>query len=150
MRVEKLEDIVGKGWVITEEEQMIDYLTDETPIEVRPQPASELALVKPANSQEVSNILKLANHEKIPVFPRGGGTGLCGGTIPVENGIILSLERMNKIDVDKDNLMAIVEAGATLRELIEGVEQEGLFFPPHPGDERRDEVSHEAETHTQG
>lgn len=135
MRVEKLEDIVGKDWVITEKERMIDYLTDETPIEVRPQPASELALVKPANSQEVSSVLKLANHEKIPVFPRGGGTGLCGGAIPVENGIILSLERMNKIDVDKDNLMAIVEAGVTLRELIEKVEQEGLFFPPHPGDE---------------
>lgn len=135
MRVEKLEDIVGKDWVVTEKERMIDYLTDETPIAVRPQPASELALVKPVNSQEVSNILKLANREKIPVFPRGGGTGLCGGAIPVENGIILSLERMNNIDVDKDNLMAIVEAGATLRELIEKVEQEGLFFPPHPGDE---------------
>ena len=135
MRVEKLEDIVGKNWVVTEKEQMIGYLTDETAMEVRPQPASELVLAKPANSQEVSSILKLANYEKIPVFPRGGGTGLCGGAIPTENGIILSLERMNKIDVDKDNLMAIAEAGVTLRELIEKAEQEGLFFPPHPGDE---------------
>ena len=131
----KLEDIVGKGWVITDEERMLDYLTDETTVEVRPQPASELALVKAANSQEVSSILKLANYEKIPVFPRGGGTGLCGGAIPTENGIILSLERMNKIDVDKDNLMALVEAGATLGELTEKIEQDGLFFPPHPGDE---------------
>ena len=135
MRVGKLEDIVGREWVITEEERMVDYLTDETAAEVKPQPASELVLVKPANSQEVSSILKLANYEKIPVFPRGGGTGLCGGAIPTENGIILSLERMNKIDVDKDNLMAIVEAGATLGELVEKVEQEALFFPPHPGDE---------------
>lgn len=135
MRVEKLKDIVGKGWVITEPERMADYLTDETVTEVMPQPASDLILVKPANSQEVSSILKLANDEKIPVFPRGGGTGLCGGAIPTENGIILALERMNRIDVDKDNLMAIAEAGVTLRELIEKVEQEGLFFPPHPGDE---------------
>ena len=135
MRVEKLEDIVGKSWVITEKERMVDYLMDETAIEVRPQPAIELTLVKPANSQEISSILKLANCEKIPVFPRGGGTGLCGGAIPTENGIILSLERLNKIDVNKDNLMAIAEAGATLRELIEKVEQERLFFPPHPGDE---------------
>lgn len=135
MRVEKLEDIVGKDWVITEEEQMVNYLTDETATEVRPQPASELVLIKPANSQEVSSILELANYEKTPVFPRGGGTGLCGGAIPTENGIILSLERMNKIDVDKDNLMALVEAGATLRELTEKVEREDLFFPPHPGDE---------------
>ncbi|MBN2187194.1 MAG: FAD-binding oxidoreductase [Dehalococcoidia bacterium] len=135
MRVEKLEDIVGKSWVITEKERMLDYLTDETAIEVRPQPASELTLVKPANPQEISSVLKFANCEKIPVFPRGGGTGLCGGAIPTENGIILSLERLKKIDVDKDNLMAIAEAGATLRELIEKVEQERLFFPPHPGDE---------------
>lgn len=135
MIVEKLIDIVGSGWMITEEARMIDYMTDETALTVRPQPASELILVKPANSQEVSRILKLANDEKLPVFPRGGGTGLCGGAIPTENGIILSLERMNAIHVDKDNLMVIVEAGVMLRELIEKVEGEVLFFPPHPGDE---------------
>ena len=98
MIIEKLKDIVGKGWVITEKEQMIDYLTDETAAEVRPQPANEVVLIKPANSQEVSDILKLANREMIPVFPHGGGTGLCGGAIPTENGFILSLERLNKID----------------------------------------------------
>ncbi len=135
MIVEKLEEIVGSGWVITEEERMLDYLTDETGPAVRPQSASELILVKPANSQEVSRILKLANDERIYVFPRGGGTGLCGGAIPTENGLILSLERMNGIYIDKDNLMAAAEAGATLGELLEEVEAEGLFFPPHPGDE---------------
>jgi len=135
MIVEKLKGIVGSDWVITEEERMVDYLADETPLEVRPQPASELILVKPADSQEVSRIVALANDERIPVFPRGGGTGLCGGAIPTENGIILSVERMNKIHVDKDNLMAVAEAGATLGELLRKVEEEGLFFPPHPGDE---------------
>ena len=135
MIVEKLRGIVGGEWVITEEERMVDYLTDETASEVRPQPASELVLVKPADSQEVGRILKVANDERIPVFPRGGGTGLCGGAIPTENGIILSLERMNKIHVDKDNLMAVAEAGVTLGELLGKVEEEGLFFPPHPGDE---------------
>ncbi len=135
MRVKELQEIVGEGWVITERERMLDYLVDETAVEVRPQPAGEVVLVKPANSEEVSRILKLANNQGIPVFPRGGGTGLCGGAIPTEIGIILSLERMNKIEVDQDNLMAIAEAGVTLKELIEKVEQEGLFFPPHPGDE---------------
>lgn len=135
MIVRELQKIVGEGWVITEEERMLDYLTDETATEVRPQPAGEVVLVKPASSAEVSRILKLANHERVAVFPRGGGTGLCGGAIPTENGIIMSMERMNKIEVDQDNLMAIVEAGVTLRELIEKVEQDGLFFPPHPGDE---------------
>ena len=135
MLVDKLKRIAGSKWVITDREQMIDYLTDETAEAVRPEPASELILVKPANSKEVSNILKLANRERIPVFPRGGGTGLCGGAIPTENGVILSLERLKGIEIDKDNLMAIAEAGVTLKELVEQVESAGLFFPPHPGDE---------------
>ena len=111
MIVKKLKDIVGSRWVITDRERMIDYLTDETATPVKPKPASELVLVQPANSREVSKILKFANREKIPVFPRGGGTGLCGGAIPTENGIILSLERLKGIEIDKDNLMAIAEAG---------------------------------------
>ncbi len=135
MITDNLINIVGQRWVITDKERMIDYLTDETAATVKPKPASELILVKPANSREVSKILKLANREKIPVFPRGGGTGLCGGAIPTENGIILSLERLKGIEIDKDNLMAIAEAGVTLKELTEKVEEAGLFFPPHPGDE---------------
>jgi glycolate oxidase len=133
--VENLKKIVGQRWVITDREQMIDYLTDETSATVKPKPAEELILVKPASAQEVSSILKLANRARIPVFPRGGGTGLCGGAIPTEDGLILSLERLKGIEIDKDNLMAIAEAGVTLKELVEKVEAAGLFFPPHPGDE---------------
>jgi glycolate oxidase len=133
--VESLRNIVGQRWVITDREQMLDYLTDETAPTVRPRPARKLVLVKPASAQEVSKTLKLANHQRIPVFPRGGGTGLCGGAIPTRNGIILSLERLKGLEIDKDNLMAIAEAGVTLKELIEKVEKAGLFFPPHPGDE---------------
>jgi glycolate oxidase len=135
MIVKMLKGIVGNQWVITDRERMLDYLTDETAATVKPKPAKELILVKPASAQEVSRVLKLANLERIPVFPRGGGTGLCGGAIPTVNGIILSLERLKGLEVDKDNLMAIAEAGVTLQELIEKVEAEGLFFPPHPGDE---------------
>lgn len=135
MIVDRLREIVGASWVTTEEEKIIDYLTDETAPGIMPQPATEVVLVKPADAQEISGILKLANEERIPVFPRGGGTGLCGGAIPTQDGIILSLERLKAVDVDNDNLMAVVEAGATLGELQSRVEEEGLFFPPHPGDE---------------
>jgi len=135
MIVERLQDIVGGNCVITDRERMLDYLTDETAPGIRPRPASELVLVRPATSEEVSRILKLANEERVPVFPRGGGTGLCGGAIPTQNGIILAMERMNRIQIDRDNLMAIAEAGATLRSLIEHVEGAGLLFPPHPGAE---------------
>jgi len=133
--VEKLIKIVGSNWLITDNEKMLDYLADETALDIRPKAASELVLVKPANSREVSSILKFANHEMIPVFPRGGGTGLCGGAVPTERGIILSLERMDSIEIDKDNMMATVGAGVAEGALMDKAEQEGLFFPPHPGDE---------------
>jgi len=135
MKIKQLQEIVGEDWVITEKERMLDYLTDETATKSKPLPAADLVLIKPASSEEVSLILKLANQEGVPVFPRGGGTGLSGGAIPTENGIILSLERINKIEVDHDNLMVVAGAGVTLKDLTQKVEQEGLFFPPHPGDD---------------
>jgi len=134
--IEELKDIVGIEWVVTEKSAMMDYLKDETALTVSPQPAEDVVLVKPINSQEISNILKLANEWSVPVFPRGGGTGLAGGCIPTKDGIVLSLERMNRvIEVDSENLMIVVEAGVTLRELAEAADRAGFVFPPHPGDE---------------
>jgi len=132
---DSLREIVGTGWVVTEEERITDYLTDETAPGVKPSPAGDVVVVKPADAEEVSGILRIANEEKIPVFPRGGGTGLCGGAIPTRDGIVLSLERLKTVSVDKDNLMAVAGAGVTLGELQSSAEEEGLFFPPHPGDE---------------
>ncbi|MEM3699248.1 MAG: FAD-binding oxidoreductase [Candidatus Bathyarchaeia archaeon] len=132
----KLCDVVGKDFVITDKEAMLDYLVDETCPTVRPKPAEHLILVKPKNANEISNIIRLANEEKIPVFPRGSGTGLVGGAIPTEDGIILSLERLDKIvEIDKENLMAVVEAGVPFSMLNAEAEKHGLFFPPHPGEE---------------
>jgi len=134
--VEKLEDIVGNDWVVTSKEAMLDYLMDETAPTVCPKPASDVVLVKPNTAQETSSILKLANEWKVPVFPRGGGTGLVGGCIPTEDGILLSLERMNRvIEVDRENLMIVIEAGVTLEKLMEAADKASLSFPPHPGDE---------------
>jgi len=92
-------------------------------------------VVKPLSANEVSAIVKLANDHKTPLFPRGGGTGLVGGAVPTLNGVVLSLERMTRIQVDKDNLMADAEAGVTLGNLAEAAREQGLAFPPHPGDE---------------
>jgi len=133
--IEDLENVIGKSYVISERGRMEDYLVDETAEPVRPQSAKELVLVKPANTQDVSAILKLANKNKIPVFPRGSGTGLVGGAIPTERGIILSMERMDKIEIDRENLMAVAEAGLTLEKLLSSVYEAGLLFPLHPGDE---------------
>jgi glycolate oxidase len=136
MDIKKLQDIVGIDYVITDRAHMQSYLCDETVLTVRPKPADNVVVVKPANSQEISEILKLANHEKTPVFIRGGGTGLCGGAIPTKDGLLISMERLNKVvEMDVDNLMITVEAGVTLADILKAADGAGLFFPPHPGDE---------------
>jgi len=134
--VRKLEDIIGNDWVVTKKEAMVDYLMDGTALTVRPKPASDVVVVKPNSPQEISCVLKLANEWRIPVFPRGEGTGLVGGSVPTESGIVLSLERMNRvIEVDRENLMVVVEAGVKLESLVEAADEAGLLFPPHLGDE---------------
>lgn len=133
--VKDLGKIVGDKWVISQREFMEGYLRDETPDLIRPKPAENLILVKPSSTKEVADILKLANFRKTPVFPVGGRTGLVGGAVPTRPGIILSLERMNMIEIDGENMMAAAEAGATLADLSKAADKAGLFFPPHPGDE---------------
>jgi glycolate oxidase len=134
--INKLQEIVGINHVITDRERIQSYLFDETVVELRPKPAANVVLVKPGSSQEISEIIKLANQDKTPVFIRGGGTGLCGGAIPTKDGLLISMERLNQIvEMDADNLMITVEAGVTLADILKAAETAGLFFPPHPGDE---------------
>ena len=136
--IKEVSSIVGESWVLTEMERMRDYLIDETPEPVRPEPSSNSIVVKPQNPEEISEILKYANKDCIPVIPRGGGTGLCAAVVASEPSIVLSLERLDKIlEVDKDNLMITCEAGVTLEELIAylDTEVETLSFPIHPGSE---------------
>ncbi|MGA2626383.1 MAG: FAD-binding oxidoreductase [Candidatus Bathyarchaeia archaeon] len=131
----ELEAIVGRDQTVTKRESMLNYLSDETPAFMEPKPASDIVVVRPKNANEVAAIVKLANQHKVPIFPRGGGTGLVGGAVPTRNGIVLSLERLNQIEIDKENMMADVGAGVTLGKLIEASSGEGFSFPPHPGDE---------------
>ncbi len=136
INVDALKRIVGDDWVVTARDQITGYLADETYLGVLPKPADNVVVVKPANPKEISEILKLANKEKTPVYPRGGGTGLVGAAVPTKDGIVLSLERLDKvIEVDKENMMVVAEAGVTLEHLLKSVEASDLLFPPHPGDE---------------
>jgi len=130
----KLREIVGKDNIILDKEKMVDYSHDEFSLDwVQHFPE---VVVKPKNTQEISQIVTLANKERFPITPRGGGTGLVAGCVPIHGGVVLSLERMNKVlEIDKKNLMATVEAGVTLMDFYEEAESSGLFFPPHPGDE---------------
>jgi glycolate oxidase len=132
--ISKLRQIVGESNVVVDPERKHDYSHDEFSLaDIAREPE---VVVQPGTTEEVSRILILANRETIPVTPRGGATGLCGGCVPSQGGIVLSLERMNRIiEVDKPNQMIVVEPGVLLMDLYKRVEEEGFFFPPHPGDE---------------
>ena len=131
---EAVEAIVGKENVLSGAEKTVDYSHDEFSLrEIASEP--EL-VVKPATEYQVAEVLKLAAERLIPVTPRGGATGLCGGCVPSSGGIVLSLERMNRVlEIDTENQMAVAEAGLRLSDLATAVEYAGLYFPPHPGDE---------------
>jgi len=105
------------------------YSHDETPgLKIFPE-----VVVKPETREEVLEILRLAHKEKVPVTPRGGGTGLAGGAVPLSDGIVLSMERMDRIkEIDRENRMAVVEPGVITEDLSKKVEEYGLFYPPDP------------------
>jgi glycolate oxidase len=131
---EKFKKIVGEKNVIYEKEKIIDYSHDE--IALKEFYTLPEFVVKPNNVEEVSEILKICNEFKMPVYPRGGGTGLSGGCIPVLGGIVISFENMKRvIEIDKDNFTITVESGLTLKEFYDVCKENNMFFPPHPGDE---------------
>ena len=90
-------------------------------------------VVLPTTTEQVAEVVRLANRERIPITPRGAGSGLSGGAIPQLGGIVLSLEKMNKIlELDVDNLVAVVEAGVVTNDLALMVQERGLFFAGYP------------------
>ena len=109
--VKELALIVGEDWITLEEERILGYLYDQTPDPMKPEPSKDVVVVKPKNAKEVSKILLIANKYRVPVFPRGGGTGLAAACMPTMSGIILSLERMNKISIDKDKRICAIQKG---------------------------------------
>ncbi len=127
--IAELENIVGTPFLFTDAQTRNHYGHDETEDYVFP-PA---VVVKPANAQEVSAVLQLANQNHIPVTTIGGRTGLSGGALSIHQGIGLSMERFNKIlQIDEQNLQVTVEPAVITQVLREAVAQKGLFYPPDP------------------
>jgi glycolate oxidase len=90
-------------------------------------------VVKPATTAEVSKVLRIADRFGVPVTPRGAGTGLSGGALPVHGGLVLSVERMNRVlEIDERNLAAVVQPGVITEAFQTQVEAKGLFYPPDP------------------
>ena len=131
--IEKLRTIVGEENVLVGDDIPEEYARDEA---LTVKPCLPELVVKPGSAEEVAKILRLANEKRIPVTPRGGGTGLCGGCVAVSGGILLSIERMNRIlEIDEENYVAVVEAGVVLADLYKAVEARGFCYPIYPGEE---------------
>jgi len=127
----KLIEIVGKNNVLTDKEKIETYSHDETP---RKQYAHmPEVVVIPKTAEEIAEIVKIANKKLIPVTPRGAGSGLSGGAIPVFGGIVISLEKMNKIlEIDYNNMMMVLEPGVVTNDINEVIAEKGLFYAGYP------------------
>lgn len=124
-----LKTIVGEKYCLDTQEALVAYSYDATPM----QQALPDIVVMPANTEEVSQVVKVAAHHKIPIVTRGAGSNLCGGTVPVGGGIVLVLNRMNQVvELDEQNLTITVQPGVRTIDIHKTVEARGLFYPPDP------------------
>lgn len=127
--VDALRQICGAPYVHVDEDTLQQHGRDYTEDLLCPPEV----VVQPENAQQVSAILQLANREKLPVTPRGAGTGLSGGALPTHGGICLSIVRMNRIlHIDTDNAQITTEPGVITQVLQEAVQAVGLYYPPDP------------------
>jgi glycolate oxidase len=129
--ISKLEGIVGRENVLTSKVELLTYGYDATAD--MPYALPE-AVVLPKTAEEIQKIVNLARENRIALYPRGAGTNLSGGTIPLKKGIVLSFQHMNKIlEIDNENLTATVEPGVVIQDLNNAVAEFGLIYPPDPG-----------------
>ncbi|MBN2033942.1 MAG: FAD-binding protein [Deltaproteobacteria bacterium] len=124
----KLSRILGPEAISTCRDVLDHYGTDATKLAYSPD-----AVAFPGHIREIADILRLANHEGFPVVPRGAGSGKSGGALPVQGGLILAMDRFDRIlEIDESNHIAKVESGVITARLQEEVEKVGLFYPPDP------------------
>jgi glycolate oxidase len=127
--IQRLERAVGRRAVVTDSDVLASYGLDESG--EGPFPPS--VVVRPRKPDQVRTVLQLAAESAVDVTPRGGGTGKSGGALPVRGGLVVSLEKMDRIlDVDERDLVAVVEPGVILERLQEVAEGQSLFYPPDP------------------
>lgn len=127
--INQFRKISGDDYVFVDSESLQHYSHDQT------ETLSYLpdVVIKPRTAEEVSAIMKICNEYRIPVTPRGAGTGLSGGALPHMGGVLLSTERMNSIlEIDERNLQVTTEPGVITEVLQNAVREKGLFYPPDP------------------
>jgi len=128
-QVEELKVIFGEKDVLTEIEDMVAYSYDASHVEIQPE-----AVVFASTTEQISQLMKFAYRENVAVTPRGQGSGLSGGSIPLKKGIVLCMDKMTKIiDFDPANRLITVEAGLTTSDIDPIAVDANLFYPPDPG-----------------
>lgn len=131
-----LEQIVGRDHLRLDRDSLTMYGADGM---AQPQPPD--VVVIPASTQEIAGVVRLCAAHRMPITPRGGGTGYTGGAVPLRGGVLLSLERLNRIlEIDQESLVAVVEPNVKTGELQEAVERVGLFYPPDPASLQRSAI----------
>lgn len=129
LQVEQFKKIVGDEFALTAEDVLSAYSHDETET-LRFLPD---IVIKPRTTAEISAIMRICHEDRIPVTPRGAGTGLAGGALPQFGGVLISMERLNNIlQIDERNLQVTTEPGVITEVLQNAVKEKGLFYPPDP------------------
>jgi glycolate oxidase len=124
----KLEAVVGEQYISDADLDRVCHSYDATKQRALPD-----VVIRPGSAQEISEILRLANENLMPVYPRGAASGLTGGAVPLHGGIALDVTRMNRIiEIDEANLTATVEPGVVIADFQNEVEKRGLLYPPDP------------------
>jgi glycolate oxidase len=131
--LDRLRAVVGPAHVRTDAETCAAYGVDALK-----RGHSADAVVTPAGTDEIAGVARVCSETRTPLVPRGAGTGYTGGAVPVRGGVVLSLERLNRIlDIDQDNLLAVVQPNVVTGDLQDAVETVGLFYPPDPASLRQ-------------
>src|SRR5688500_9487700 len=126
--VARLCEAVGRERVLEQAQALDPYAADALGIGSPPD-----LVVIPGTTEEISAVARLCNEHRVPLVVRGAGTGYTGGAVPTQGGVVLSMERLNRIlEIDEVNLLAIVEPNVITGDLQRAVEEVGLFYPPDP------------------
>ena len=126
--IRALRAIIGERYVLVEPEDVIVYEQDGSIFQVMPE-----IVVLPGDVEQVAAVVKAAKEANAPIVPRGSGTGLAGGAVPAEGGVVLSLARLNRVlKIDLENRIAVVEPGVINADVTKAVAKDGLFYAPDP------------------
>jgi glycolate oxidase subunit GlcD len=142
----RISDTIGDVCIVADPDEIEPYSTDASGLSYPPE-----LVVRVRETAQIQGLMKLANEYRFPIIPRGGGSGLAGGCLPVLGGVVLSLEKLNRIiSIDTKNLVAQVQPGTITKILRDAVRQKGLFFPPDPAGMDQSTIGGNAATNAGG